>query len=654
MHLPEPRLTDFPEISRFGSHLPPVDETDLLRLLRLIATLLAALLVAFFLVAISTGRLVQAPIIAVSAIAFALLGRGYPTLDNTRLASTLAIGLTVLVSLMVILSNEGIRNVSVLAYPAILILASLTVSSMQFIAIAIGICTTAVGLGMLEYHHLRDVVHTTPLGRPHLIILLLILTGTATIARVLAHHWLRSLYRAHWLTLIDSLTGLPNRRALYTRADSFLGEARATGLSTSVVALHIERIDQINHTFGHALGDGALRKLAEELKALVGPDCLIARHGGNTFLALLRGTNSRAGADALAQQLIAITRKERNVHGVAVRLDGACGLRTESRGETRLQNDAPADAPTDANSLIEEAFIALDIALKQGGGNVLEFASEYGERVRGDFLIESTIRAAIDSTRVEMHYQPFLSQPEGHVIAMEALLRLRLPDGQPLSAIAAIELAEASGLIHRLGDVILDSVLTDVARWRKNRESLLPVSVNFSGLQMSRPGFARNLLDRLQQYDLPGCALILEITETAAISGDARLTETLATLSAAGMLIAIDDFGAGHSSLHRLCEIPADIIKFDRSLIEHIGDSARARLFLRKAIELVRVSHPFILLEGIDDPEQAKQVPETGCHAVQGFWYARPMPADAVPGYLAGRQTGDVLQHRQIQPASSQ
>lgn len=647
MHLPEPRLTGFPEISRFGSHLPPVDETDLLRLLRLIATLLAALLVTFFLVAISTGRFVQAPIIAVSAIAFAVLGRGYPSLDNTRLASTLAIGLTVLVSLMVIISNEGIRNVSVLAYPAILILASLTVSSMQFIAIAIGVCTTAVGLGMLEYHHLREVANAAPLGRPHLLILLLILTGTAAIARVLAHHWLRSLYRAHWLTLIDSLTGLPNRRALYTRADSFLREARTAGLSTSVIALHIERIDHINHTFGHALGDGALRKLAEELKALVGPDCLIARHGGNTFLALLRGTSARAGAGALAQQLIAITRKEQNVHGVALRLDGTCGLRTESPDETRQQSGTPADA----NSLIEEAFIALDIALKQGGGNALEFASEYGERVRGDFLIESTVRAAIDSTRVEMHYQPFLSQPGGQVIAMEALLRLRSPDGQPLPAITAIELAEASGLIHRLGDVILDSVLTDIARWRKTRESLLPVSVNFSGLQMSRPGFARNLLDRLRQHDLPGRALILEITETAAISGNARLTETLATLSAAGMLIAIDDFGAGHSSLHRLCEIPADIIKFDRSLIEHIGESQRARLFLRKTIDLVNVSHPFILLEGIDDPAQAGQVSESGCHAVQGFWYARPMPADAVPGYLAGRQTGDILQQRQAQPA---
>ena len=253
-----------------------------------------------------------------------------------------------------------------------------------------------------------------------------------------------------------------------------------------------------------------------------------------------------------------------------------------------------------------------------------------------------------------MHYQPFLSQPDGHVIAMEALLRLRSPDGQPLSALSAIALAEASGLIHRLSEVILESVLDDIRRWQKDNDVLLPVSVNFSGLQMSRPGFAEALLDQLHQHNLPGNTLILEITETAAISGDAQLAETLATLSSAGVLIALDDFGAGHSSLHRLCEIPADIIKFDRSLIEHIGDSERARLFLRKTIELVRVSHPFILLEGIDDPGQAGQVPEMGCHAVQGFWYARPMPADAVPAYIAGQKIGDALQRCPAHPALPQ
>ena len=169
MRLPEPRLTDFPDIDRFADHLPPVDELDLQRLLRLIAVLIATLLVAFVLVTLGTGRLFQAPIIAASAIAFALLGRGYPSLGNTRLASTLAMGLTVLVSVMVVISGEGIRNVAVLAYPGILILASLTVSSVQFLAIAIAICTTAVGLGMLEFHQLRDVAYGPALERRYLV-----------------------------------------------------------------------------------------------------------------------------------------------------------------------------------------------------------------------------------------------------------------------------------------------------------------------------------------------------------------------------------------------------------------------------------------------------------------------------------------------------
>jgi len=648
MRLPDPRLTDFPDIDRFADHLPPVDEADLQRLLRLMAVLMAAVLAAFLLVALSTGRLVQAPIIAACALIFALLGRGHPRLGNTRLACVLAICLTVLVSLMVLISGEGIRNVSVLAYPGILILASLTVSSAQFLAIAFAICASAVGLGLLEYYQLRDVAYGPALERRYLVGLLLILIGTASMARLLAHHWLSSLYRTHWQTLIDSLTGLPNRRALYARADRFLAEARAAGLQTSFIALHVDRIDHINHTFGHALGDSALRKLAEALKPLIGRDCLIARHRGNTFLALLRCAENNGAANDLAHRLIAATRREQTANGVAVRLDGTCGLRSDS-GDAAQGNAAPS-----ATALIEDAFITLDIALQQGGGQVLEFAREYGERVRGDFLIESTVRSAIDAGRVDMHYQPFLSQPGARIIAMEALLRLRSADGSPLPSLPAIELAEASGQIHRLGDVILDSVLADIRRWRESGEFRLPVSVNFSGLQMSRPGFAKNLLDRLRQHELLGDALILEITETAAISGDAQLAETLAALSAAGVLIALDDFGAGHSSLHRLCEIPADIIKFDRSLIEKIGESERARLFLRKTVDLVRVLNPFIVLEGVDDPAQAEHVPAMGCHAVQGFWYAPPLPAEAVPEFLAGHLLGDDLRQRPAHPVSAQ
>ena len=156
--------------------------------------------------------------------------------------------------------------------------------------------------------------------------------------------------------------------------------------------MHVDRLDHINHTFGHALGDEALRKLALELKQLSGTDCLIARHGGNTFLTLFRCNRNSNEADALARRLIAITRTEQRVNGVAVRLDGTCGLRADTSDE--------ADSPAIAATLIEEAFIALDVAVKQGGGCALEFSSQYGERVRGDFLIESTLRAAIDSGRV--------------------------------------------------------------------------------------------------------------------------------------------------------------------------------------------------------------------------------------------------------------
>lgn len=652
MQPPDPRFFDFPDIDRFGSHLPPADDASLGRLLRLISTILAALLCIFLIASVIGGRHSELPIVALGIVSLLLLGRNQPALDNAQLASILAFGLTTMFSIVVLLSDDGIRNPVVMAYPGILLLASLTVSSIQFVAVAIAICTTAVGLGMLELHHLREVTFGPPLTRRYLLDLLLILTGTAIVARLLAHHLLSHLHRAHWQSLIDPLTGLPNRRALNARADSFLAEARQAGLPTMVIALHVDRLDRLNNIFGYALGDGALLGLGQHLRALVNTDCLIARRGDSTFVVMLRSRTEHADADAIviARHLLTLTRKEQRVGSVTVRLDGTCGL----SATPGVLSDKETGPPVGADKLIEEAFIALDVALKSGGGQVQAYAREFGEQVRDDFLIESTLRAAIDLGRVDMHYQPILSQPDGRVIAMEALLRLRSASGEPLSALPAIELAEASGLIHRLGDVILDSVLRDISRWRTNGQSQLPVSVNFSGLQMSRPDFAESLLKHLHRYELPGQALILEITETAAISGDARLGETLAALSRAGVLIALDDFGAGHSSLHRLQEIPADIIKFDRSLIEKIGDSESARTFLRKTVELVQVTHPFILFEGIEDSNQVGHIPGMGCHAVQGYWYARPLAADAVPAFLADQQVGNDLQQRSGYPAEAQ
>lgn len=632
MLLPDPRRSDIPDIDRFGGHLPSPDEASLGRLLRRIALIVAVLLLAFTLINAHARHLLQTPVLALGAVGFALLGRSRSRLDNSRLATSLAFGLTLLVSLMILISGEGIRDSAAMAYPGILILASLTVSSLEFVVIAAAICATAVGLGMLELHQLRALAFVPAPNRSHLLDILLILTGTAMVARLLAHHLLSQLHRSHWQALIDPLVGLPNRRALEARAGAFLAEARAAGQRTTAIALHIDRIEHVNRTFGHTLGDGALHGLAAEMKALIGGDCLIVRYGGNTFLGLLRHPAASDAAGELARHLLALTHRERTIGGVVIRLDGSCGTRTD-RG-----------APDDAERLIEDAFIALDSAMKQGGGKMLEYSDEFGERVRGEFLIESSLRSAIDSGRVEMHYQPILSHPGGCVIALEALLRLHAADGRALPALPAIELAEASGLIHRLGEVVIASVFADIQRWRQAGAQHLPVSVNFSGLQLSRPDFSATLLAHLRRHALPGHALILEITETEAISGTPNLTGALAELAEAGVMIALDDFGAGHSSLHRLREIPADIIKFDRSLIEGIGESESARQFLRKTVDLVRVAHPFILFEGIDDPRQAAQIPALGCRAVQGNWYARPLAADVVPAYLASHPLGDDLQ----------
>lgn len=531
--------------------------------------------------------------------------------------------LVVLVNLLIVLSDDGIRDSVVFAFPGIIILASLTVNSMQFLAVTVLIGLSALGLGLMELHELRHTVFDGPPTRRFLLDILLILAGTAVVARLLALHMLESLQLAHWQALVDSLTGLPNRRALDAQCGKFLTAARERRLQCAAIALHIDRLDHLNHNFGHSLGDAALAKLGQRLTGLLGPDTFIARQTGDTIVALYRYGESDEDAEDLARRILGVVRSEEELTGIVIRLDGSCAIRHDP------------GAPAEAQSILAEALIALDVAATQGGAAIVEYQASFGARVRVDYLIESSLRTAIDHGIVTMHYQPILAHPGGKVLACEALLRLHGPAGQALPALEAIQLAEASGLIYRLGDVIINSVFDDMVRLRNAGVPMLPVAINCSGLQVAQAGFASRLLAGLEVRNLPGASLILEITETAAISGDDQLAATLQELAGHGIRIALDDFGAGHSSLHRLKELHADIIKFDRSLIVDIGQSAESLRFLEKAIDLVAVTHPLILLEGIDSADQVAALARLPAHAVQGFWYARPMPLAELTLYLA-------------------
>lgn len=616
-HLP------IPDIDRIKPYLPPPDVSALGRLLRLISRFICGLLVLFLLSGILAPDSHPPGIYATWAAIFLALGSERVCLDHRRLAATLSACLVALVSLLILLSGEGIRDSAMLAYPAIIILASLTVSSTQFVAIVILIGLSAIGLGLLELHQLRQTVFDEPPSRRYLLDVLLILAGTAVVVRLLSLHLLEHLQRVHWQALVDSLTGLANRRAIDAKSAGFVAEARARGMRCAALALHIDRLDHLNHNFGHHLGDAALAGLGQRLLEMIGPDTFIARQAGDTVIALHRFDPAKDTAEHLAERLLAIVRGEQEIDGIVVRLDGSCAIRHDP------------GAPTEASTILADALIALDVAASHGRTAVIHYQDSFGARVRRDYTIESTLRSAIDHGVVTMHYQPILSHPRGEVLACEALLRLQGPNGEAVAAQEAVELAEVSGLIHRLGTVILDSVLDDIVRQRAAGVILPPIAMNCSGLQVAQADFAAQIIDGLRARDLPGHALILEITETAAISGNHQLATTLDAVAAAGVRVALDDFGAGHSSLHRLKELRADIIKFDRSLIIDIGRNPDSLLFLQRAIDLVGVTHPLILLEGIDSDDQVAALANLPAQAVQGYWYARPMPLAELPLYLA-------------------
>lgn len=541
--------------------------------------------------------------------------------------------LTATIGALLLVGHEGTRDVAMIALPAVMLIASLTIKRLPFILLTVATLCLVLAVGV------QELIGHAPLNLPqrtgwrHLASLCILLAGFAVMTRMIASKLLHSLRHLHFETLISSQTGLPNRNALERVAPRFLQSSG--GLSGSVVAISLQRLESLGSMLGHTFGDAVLRHAAAIIGQHASNTCLCGRWGENTFLLLIRppeNRNTDATTEhpaAIAQQILLALRQTHEIDGVAIHLDAHCGLCSGSRASFR-----PLER-------IERALIALDEARRSNTDTVIEYREEFSQRIALEYRYESALRQAIERKCVRMDYQPILATDSGKIIALEALLRLRGDDQQPIPALAAIQLAEASGLIHRLGQTIVHAVLADINGWRAAGTPPLPVSINFSALQLTQAELAANLVARLAEYQLTPETIIVEVTETAATSDDNALAQTLASLTQAGFALAIDDFGSGYASLTRLLDLPAELIKFDSSLIHSAAATPSACEFLRRTVHLANSTQARVLIEGVETAAQAALVDVLGCYAVQGYWYAKPMPADAVPGFLASREIAD-------------
>jgi len=428
-------------------------------------------------------------------------------------------------------------------------------------------------------------------------------------------------------TLHDPLTGLATRILFEDRLAQALSRARRSGGTVAVMLLDVDNLGQVNETWGHRTGDELLLSMAGRLARAVPDPSGLGRLGGDEFLYLAEHVDGASGAEGIAAGMLHALGDPFTVGDARLTVGASIGIVVCRGGEVESHVD-----------LVRDADSAMHQAKRLEKGRSVIFSRALHEVQRSRFALEQDLHQALRRNELAMHYQPVVDLVQGGVVGFEALMRWRHPERGWVSPDIFIPLAEQSDLIIELGAFAMTTALDDLARWSAAVGPDLPlgVSVNLSARQMHDPGLIGVLKALLAETGVAGDRLVLEVTETAALSNvesSQRLVEEAAEL---GVRFALDDFGTGYSSFSYLALLRPDFIKIDRSFVSDAANSSYDAGLLEAIVALGHGLGITVLAEGIETHEQADRLRRLRCELAQGFLFARPMvPAD-IPAWLEG------------------
>ncbi len=424
--------------------------------------------------------------------------------------------------------------------------------------------------------------------------------------------------RLHHLAHHDALTGLPNRPLFHDRLDQALARARREGIDAAVICIDINRFKEINDTFGHAIGDMLLQEIATRLQNQVRGVDTVARLGGDAFAIVQVGLAQPLGAERLSHRLLQALREPFEINGHDLFVDANMGVAV-----------GPHDAG-DAEQLLIKADIALHGAKVEGRGFCHFFEGGMDDALRARRQVEHDLRTALAEDWFELHYQPQIAVHDQKIVGVEALIRLRHPKNGLMMPDHFIPIAEETGLIVPIGDWVLRRACMQAAAWQREGLPALRVAVNLSPAQFREAGIAETVTAVLAESGLDPTLLEVEITENVLIRETKNVIDVLYKLQALGVQIAMDDFGTGYSSLSYLLRFPFNRIKIDRSFVKDMTENPDAAAIVGAVVALGRRLNMSTTAEGVETLEQFVSLKEEACHEIQGYYFARPMPADAI------------------------
>ena len=446
------------------------------------------------------------------------------------------------------------------------------------------------------------------------------------------------------LALLDPLTGLPNRRMLLDRMRRAIDQAEEDGTGVGLVLLDIDRFKDINDSLGHDRGDELRVQAAHRLRAALRERDVVARLGGDEFAILLPAIRSVANAERLAQRVRNLFAPAFNLGGLELHVDSSIGVAC-----------IPEHA-VDASGLMRKADVAMYTAKTHRTGVAVYSPDEDDSSPARLVLLGDLHRALADRQELVMFYQSKIDLTTNEVVGLEALMRWVHPTRGMLVPDLFIPLAEQSGLIHDLTAFALESTIAQLARWQSEGREV-PVAVNLSAHNLTSSQVTETIEELLHAHQLRPDLLEIEITETALVADPSRVVPVLEQLADIGVLVSIDDFGIGNTSISQLRDLPVARIKIDRTFISDLTGShqrAGSEMIVKAMVDLAHSFGLEVVAEGVEDSDTEGLIRALGVDQAQGFLYSQPVPAAEVPGPETSLTRGNEGRRRPIRSKSPQ
>ncbi|MFT4929698.1 MAG: diguanylate cyclase (GGDEF)-like protein/PAS domain S-box-containing protein [Phenylobacterium sp.] len=424
------------------------------------------------------------------------------------------------------------------------------------------------------------------------------------------------------LTNFDVLTGLANRKLFEEHLLFSIEHAKSSHERLALLFIDLVRFKAVNDRFGHNIGDVVLHEAGHRMQAVLNKDDVVARFGGDKFVVLLAAESSANNPNSCCCDLMAAFDEQINVDGKRLQLSVTIGI------------SVWPDDDVNGDQLIKHAEMAMYHAKESGGSTFEYFSVGRQQQELSRLKMEHELAEALEKKQFTLFYQPQVDATNNKIIGVEALIRWFHPTEGMISPDQFIPMAEANGLIIPISNWVLETAIQTALAWQTQLDEPIKMAVNISGLHFNEATFASGIIALLEKYQFAPDNLCLEITEGMLISDIKKPLADLKILRELGVQVAIDDFGTGYSSLAYLKKFPVTCLKIDKSFVLNLANDKEDQAIVNSVVSLGHFLGFEVLAEGVERLEDYHLLQQIGCDQVQGYYFAKPLPADEALAFV--------------------